>query len=44
MNSQSLPQKKKTNTREKKHQITEQVMSFLLLSGPLHVTVIRNTA
>lgn len=44
MNSQSLSQKMKTNTREKKHQKTEQAMSFLLLSGPLHVMVIRNTA
>lgn len=43
MNSQSLSQKMKMNTREKKHQKTEQAMSFLL-SGPLHVMVIRNTA
>ena len=44
MNSESFPWKKKKNTRKEKHRKTEQAMSFLLLSGPLHVMVLKNTA
>lgn len=33
--------KKEKDDTSKKHQKTEQAMSFLLLSGPLHLTVLK---
>lgn len=37
----ALPMKKEKDDTSKKHQKTEQAMSFLLLSGPLHLTVLK---